>query len=62
MLLFGEPITAKEAYQYGMLNKVVENGSLDQAIGEYIDKANSLSGEVVALGKRILNSQAPLDL
>jgi enoyl-CoA hydratase/carnithine racemase len=62
MLLFGEPITAKEAYQYGLVNKVVENGNLDQAVEEYISKANSLSGEVIALGKRVLNSQTPLDL
>lgn len=31
-------------------------------MGEYITKANGLSGEVVALGKRVLSSQSPLGL
>jgi enoyl-CoA hydratase/carnithine racemase len=62
MLLFGEPISAQEAYKYGLINKVVANGGLQDAIEEYIGKANGLSGEVVALGKRVLSKQSPLDI
>ena len=44
MLLFGEPISASEALQYGLVNKVVPNDKLDDAVDEYIGRANSLSG------------------
>jgi enoyl-CoA hydratase/carnithine racemase len=62
MLLFGEPISAREAYQYGLVNRVVANDKLEEAVEEYIAKANHLSGEVLALGKRVLASQQSLDL
>lgn len=29
MLLFGEPISAQEAFQYGLINKVVANDKLE---------------------------------
>jgi hypothetical protein len=35
---------------------------LDEQISEYIDKAGKLSGEVLSLGKKILNKQSTLDL
>ena len=44
MLLFGEPISAQEAFQYGLVNKVVPNDKLDETVEEYISKANQLSG------------------
>lgn len=62
MLLLGEPISAQEAFQYGLINKVVQKDKLNLAIKEYITKANGLSGEVVALGKRVLANQSPLDI
>lgn len=62
MLLFGEPISAQEALTYGLINKVVPNDKLDEEVSSYITKANKLSGEVVALGKRVLNNQSNLDL
>lgn len=30
MLLFGEPISAAEAYHYGLINKVVKAEQLDE--------------------------------
>ena len=62
MLLFGQSITAAEAYQYGLINKVVSNDKLDEEVESYISKANKLSGEVLALGKRVLSKQSPLSL
>ena len=44
MLLFGEPISANEALQYRLVNKVVPNDKLNDAVDEYIGKANNLSG------------------
>lgn len=44
MLLFGEPISAQEAFTYGLINKVVPNDKLDEEVDAYIAKANNLSG------------------
>ena len=62
MLLFGEPISAQEAFQYGLVNKVVPNDKLDETVEEYISKANQLSGQVLKLGKIVLNNQSKLNL
>lgn len=62
MLLFGQPISANEAFQYGLINKVVKNDNLDFEIEAYISKANKLSGEVIALGKRVLSKQSHQNL
>jgi enoyl-CoA hydratase/carnithine racemase len=62
MLLFGEPITAQEAFSYGLINKVVPNDKLEEEVSSYIAKANKLSGEVIGLGKRVLSQQSCLDL
>lgn len=58
MLLFGEPISAREALQYGLLNKVVSGEKeLDEEVNAYIGKLTHLSGEVIALGKEVLSRQ-----
>ncbi len=57
MLLFGEPISAQEAFQYGLVNKVVAEGQMKAEIEGYISKASHLSGEVLALGKAALDQQ-----
>lgn len=48
--------------KYGLINKVVAADKLDEQINEYIDKVGKLSGEVLSLGKKILNKQSTLDL
>lgn len=58
MLLYGEPISAAEAYQYGLVNKVVEKEQLQAEIDGYIERAQHLSGEVIALGKQTYEQQA----
>lgn len=62
MLLFGESITAQEAFDYGLVNKIVNNDKLEEEVSSYIAKANKLSGEVIGLGKRILSQQSKLNL
>ena len=44
MLIFGEPISAKEAYHFGLLNKVVEEDEMEKKINDYIMKCLNLSG------------------
>ena len=62
MLLFGESITAGQALQYGLINKVVKPEQLDEEINNYISKVGKLSGEVIALGKKVFNEQSSLNL
>ena len=57
MLLFGESISAQEAYQYGLVNKVVPEGQMHTTVEDYISKAKQLSGEVLTLGKAALDQQ-----
>ena len=62
MLLTGEPISAREAERLGLVNRVVPADRLEKetlALAEQICKA---SGTVVALGKRAVYAQLPLDL
>lgn len=60
MLLFGESISAQEALQYGLVNKVLtDEKQLDNEVNSYIGKLAKLSGEVIALGKDVLARQTP---
>lgn len=43
MLLFGQPISAQEAYQYGLVNKVVAEGDLEKEVNVYIERVQKLS-------------------
>ena len=62
MLFFGEPISAQEAYQYGLLNRVIPEDKLEETVNSFILKANNLSGEVISHGKRVLTSQQSQDI
>ena len=52
MLLLGEPISASEAYNFGLVSKLVEEGDLEKEVSRHADSINKLSGEIIALGKR----------
>lgn len=63
MLLFGESISAHEAFQYGLVNKVLpDEQQLDAEVNVYIAKLTKLSTEVIALGKEVLDRQIPENL
>ena len=63
MLLFGEAISALEALQYGLINKVLpDEKQLDNEVNSYIGKLSKLSAEVIALGKDVLARQTPESL
>lgn len=62
MLLYGESISAQEAYQYGLINRVVAEEKLEEEIGGYISRVQALSGEVLALGKKIFDEQSKTEL
>ncbi|XP_033226888.1 enoyl-CoA hydratase domain-containing protein 3, mitochondrial isoform X2 [Belonocnema kinseyi] len=62
MLFTGLPITAKEAYEAGLVSKVVPNDKLEEEIQNITNAINSKSRSVVQLGKRFLYEQIDLDI
>jgi|UniRef100_A0A7C1G1K0 enoyl-CoA hydratase/carnithine racemase len=60
LLLTGEPITAEEAAQLGMVNRVVPLEELEKATWELADKIRSASRYVVGIGKQAFYRQLEL--
>jgi len=61
LILTGELITADDALAIGLVNRVVEKESLDQAVRELADKLASRAPLAMLAAKRLLNSNASLD-
>jgi enoyl-CoA hydratase/carnithine racemase len=57
MLLTGEPIDAATALAWGLVNRVVPAGELDDAVGRFATIIKSKSAAIVALGKRAFYAQ-----
>ncbi|VVD01208.1 unnamed protein product [Leptidea sinapis] len=62
MLLTGEPISAREAYEYGLVTKVVSAEQLDTEINKIIENIKYKSRSVVALGKQFYYRQVDQSL
>ncbi|XP_063984300.1 enoyl-CoA hydratase domain-containing protein 3, mitochondrial-like isoform X2 [Diachasmimorpha longicaudata] len=61
MLFTGLPISAHEAYNAGLVSKVVNNDQLDAEVKKITDSINSKSRSVIRLGKNFLYEQLELD-
>jgi enoyl-CoA hydratase/carnithine racemase len=61
MLLTGKPISAGRACELGLINRVVEAGGLDAAIGDWVNAILSSSPSTIRLGKRAFYDQLSLD-
>jgi len=61
MLLTGEPISAQTAAEWGLVNRVVPDGELDDAVEELIARITSSSRLVTGLGKQAFYAQVDLD-
>jgi enoyl-CoA hydratase/carnithine racemase len=57
MLITGDPIDARTALDWGLVNRVVPEAELDAAIGQFTDRIISRSASVMALGKRAFYAQ-----
>lgn len=57
MLVTGEPIDARTALDWGLVNRVVPAAQLDDAIGYFTDRIIARSASVIALGKRAFYGQ-----
>jgi enoyl-CoA hydratase/carnithine racemase len=61
MLLTGKPISARRAYELGLVNRVVPADQLDVAVQEYVDALLASSPLVLRLGKAAFYDQLALD-
>ncbi|KPJ18734.1 Enoyl-CoA hydratase domain-containing protein 3, mitochondrial [Papilio machaon] len=57
MLLTGQPINAKEAYESGLVTKVVPPENLDEEVTKIIDQIKLKSRSVITLGKYFFYKQ-----
>lgn len=57
MLLLGEPITAEDAYNFGLVSRLVKEEELENEVKKYSEAVNKLSGEVLSLGKKAYQEQ-----
>lgn len=62
MLFTGLPISGKEAYDCGLVSKVVPNDKLDEEVRQITDAINAKSRSVVHIGKTFLYEQMDLDI
>lgn len=62
MLMTGEPISAEEAERLGLVNAVVAQDQLQNAVGTLARKIGAKSNAVVALGKKAFYEQAEMSL
>lgn len=57
MLVTGEPIDARTALEWGLVNRVAAAAELDAAVRHFTDRIVARSASVMALGKRAFYSQ-----
>ena len=58
MLLTGDPVSAKTAVEWGLINQAVPADELDAAVDELAEKILRFSKQTIATGKRAYWSQA----
>jgi enoyl-CoA hydratase/carnithine racemase len=61
MLLTGEPISARTAAEWGLVNRVVPDDELDSALEELIARITDSSKLVTGIGKQAFYAQVELD-
>ncbi len=61
LILGGSLINAEEAYQMGLVNRLVEAEALDEAVNHLTKILNLSAPLALSTAKALLNSEAPLD-
>src|ERR1700739_912285 len=51
LILTGEPVTAERAFELGMVNRLVPEAQLDQAVNQLAGRISAHSGPVLAMAK-----------
>ncbi|XP_015434326.1 PREDICTED: enoyl-CoA hydratase domain-containing protein 3, mitochondrial [Dufourea novaeangliae] len=62
MLFTGFTISGKEAYEVGLVSKVVPNDKLEEELNTITTAINTKSRSVIHIGKTFLNEQMDLDM
>jgi enoyl-CoA hydratase/carnithine racemase len=57
LLVIGEPVDARTALEWGLVNRVVPVAELDAAVAYFTDHIVARSASVMALGKRAFHAQ-----
>jgi enoyl-CoA hydratase/carnithine racemase len=60
MLMTGQPISARRAYELGLVNRVAANDQIDHVLDELISTLLATSASVLRLGKEAFYRQLPL--
>ncbi|KAM7342127.1 enoyl-CoA hydratase domain-containing protein 3, mitochondrial-like [Cochliomyia hominivorax] len=62
MLMTGHPITAEDAYKFGLASRVVSEDELDNEINKIVDAIKNKGRSVLALGKQFFYAQLELPM
>ena len=62
MLLTGEPISARTAQEWGLVNRVVPAEQLDDEVDRLIAQITRYSPTVIGIGKEAFHAQIELDI
>jgi enoyl-CoA hydratase len=62
ILLFGKNFSAYEALSWGLVNELVRDGDLDNAVGRWLDQLLSCSPGAIRLQKRLIRSWEDIPL
>ena len=62
MLLLGETLSATEAADYGLINRIAPDDALDGALEDLTDRIVAKSGRTLSIGKEAFYRQAELPL
>jgi cyclohexa-1,5-dienecarbonyl-CoA hydratase len=54
LVLTGEPVTAERALELGMVNRLVPEAQLEQAVNELVGRISSHSGPVLTMAKKAI--------
>lgn len=61
LAFFGDKLSAAEALELGLINKVVAAGELDAAVADYSTRLAAAPTAAIALSKRLLNRSLDVD-
>lgn len=61
MLLTGEPISVEVAKDWGLVNRIATEGSLNEVVGELVGEITRWSPDVIGIGKDAFYRQEGLD-